>query len=105
MNIQISEINQDTERQVVNGIAICTTLQVRVCSPATITFDQVKKIVDAAVVVREPDHNYPSYSMEDHPLLGYQEADTLEHLYDNCANYLHDQGFSVIDPDITYWEY
>ena len=104
MNIQISEINQDTERQVVNGIAICTTLQVRVCAPATITFDQVKKIVDAAM--KKAGNEHPYYSIEsDHPLLGYQEAGTLEHLYDNCANYLHDQGFSIIDPNIAYWEY
>ena len=104
MNIQIFEINKDTERQVVNGIAICTTLQVRVCSPATITFDQVKKIVDAAV--KKLGNEHPYYGIEsEHPLLGYQVADTIENLYDDCANYLHDQGFSIIDPNITYWRY
>ena len=104
MDIHISEIDQIIERQVVNGIAICTTTQVRVCSPATITFDQVTDIVDAAVL--KPDNSHTSYFIDgDHPLLGYQVADTIEHLYDDCANYLYDQGFSVIHPNTHVWEY
>ena len=104
MNIQISEIDKIIERQVVNGIAICTTVQVIVCSPDTITIDQMKEIVNAAVI--NPNTIYPTYFIDsNHPLLGYQEADTLLQLYDDCAEYLHGQGFSITTPDTNEWEY